>query len=62
MTTQMNSPFASKFVFAIAVAGMIAVAGSVGAGNTEHHRIDPSTLLTSAQIADLPVLTVEQPF
>jgi hypothetical protein len=61
MTTQMNSPFASKFVLAIALVGMIVVAGSVGAGNGEH-RIDPSTLLTSAQIADLPVLTVEQPF
>jgi hypothetical protein len=58
MTTQMNSPFASKFVFAIALAGLIAVAGSVGAGNSD--RIDPSTLLTS--IADLPVLTVAQPF
>jgi hypothetical protein len=60
MTTQMNSPFASKFVFAIALAGLIAVAGSVGAGNSD--RIDPSTLLTSAQIADLPVLAVAQPF
>jgi hypothetical protein len=61
MNTQMQSPFATKFMFAIALGAMIAVAGSVGAGKSEQG-IDPSTLLTSAQIADLPVLTVAQPF
>jgi hypothetical protein len=61
MTTQMNSPYAYKVVFTIAVTAIIAVAGSVGAGNGEH-KMDPSTLLTSAQIADLPVLTVQDPF
>jgi hypothetical protein len=60
MPTQMNSPYAFKFVFAIAMIGMIAVVGSVGAGNVEH-RIDVSTVTSSADIANLPVLHIEDP-
>jgi hypothetical protein len=61
MTSHMNSPYAYKFVFAIAVSAIIVVAGSVGAGNGER-RIDASTLLSSPEIANLPVLTVQDPF
>jgi hypothetical protein len=61
MTSQMNSGYAYKFLFAIAVTAMLAVAGSVGAGNNQN-RIDVSTLLTSAEIVNLPVATVQEPF
>jgi hypothetical protein len=64
MTTQMNSRYAFKVVFAIALTAMFAVAGSVGTGNGQQSAtaIDVSALLTSAQIANLPVLTVAEPF
>jgi hypothetical protein len=63
MTSQTNSPYAFKFVIAIALTGMIVVFGSVGAGNSQQRpQIDPSALLTSAAIANLPVVYVAEPF
>jgi hypothetical protein len=67
MTPQMNSSFDMKFVIAIAATTMVAVTSSVGAGKGRHSamdgaRIDPSAMLTSAEIVTLPDLTVEQPF
>jgi flagellar basal body-associated protein FliL len=71
MTSQTNSR--SGFTFALTVAVMVmlavAVAGSVWAkGNgqqaamaTEATRIDVATLMTSADIANLPVLHIEDP-
>jgi hypothetical protein len=63
MTTQTTSRFAFNFVVAIAMVAALTVAGSVGAGNGQQGapKIDPSTLLTSAEIATLPVLHVEDP-
>jgi hypothetical protein len=67
MTSQMNSRYAFKFVFAIALIGMVAVAGSVGAGNSQQSAmqgatIDISALHASVDVANLPVVSVAEPF
>jgi hypothetical protein len=67
MTSQTNSRYAFKFVFATAATAAFVVAGSVGAGNSEHSAmhgagIDVSALHTSAAIAYLPVVYVAEPF
>jgi hypothetical protein len=60
MTSQMNSPYASKFVFAVAAIWMTVIAGSVGAGNGES-KFDVSAVLASVDVANLPVLHIEDP-
>ena len=67
MTSQTNSRYAFKFVFAIVVTAAFAVAGPVGTGNSEHSAmhgagIDVSALHASAAIAYLPVVSVAEPF
>ena len=65
----MTSPTNSRFVFAFVIAVTAAVAGSVWAkGNIQQNastsegiRIDVSALHTSADIANLPVLHIEDP-
>ena len=63
MTTQTTSRYGFKFVVAVAMVAALAVAGSVGAGGRQPGaaKIDPSALLTSAEIATLPVLHVKDP-
>jgi nitrogen fixation-related uncharacterized protein len=68
MTSQTNSRCGLMFVLAITMAA-IAVGGSVwakgsGQQNTmmDGTRMDVSALMTSAEIANLPVLHVDQPF
>jgi hypothetical protein len=63
MTTQTTSRYGFKFVVAVAMVAALAVAGSIGAGGQQQGaaKIDPSALLTSAEIATLPVLHVEDP-
>jgi hypothetical protein len=56
----MNSPYASKFVFAVAAIWMTVIAGSVGAGNGES-KFDVSAVLASVDVANLPVLHIEDP-
>ena len=63
MTSQTNSRYG--FTFAVMVMLAVAVAGSVWAqGNgqqTEATRIDVAAIMTSADIANLPVLHIEDP-
>jgi hypothetical protein len=68
MTSQTNSRYGLMFALAVATAA-IAVGGTVwamGPGQQgammEGARIDVSALMTSADIANLPDLTVDQPF
>lgn len=60
MTSRIKSLAVFKFAVAIAVVGMIAVAGSVGAGNGEE-RFDVAAVLASADVAGLPVLHIVDP-
>lgn len=70
MTSHTSSRYGLTYALAIAVTVAIAVVGSVWAmGNgrqattaLEGARIDVSALLTSAEIAKLPVLHIEEPF
>jgi hypothetical protein len=68
MTSQTNSRYGLMFALAITMAA-IAVGGSVWAkGDGQQStmmdgtRMDVPTLMTSAEIANLPDLTVDQPF
>jgi len=69
MTSQMNSRYGFLFALVIAVMGAVAVAGSVwamGSGQqtamaSDGARIDVWALHTSADIASLPILQVEDP-
>ena len=70
MTSHTNSRYGVTFVLAIATMAAVAVAGSVWAkGNgqqsaiaTEEIRIDVSALHASADVANLPVVYVAEPF
>lgn len=65
MTTSQTSPrFAYTVMFAIAMFGMLAVAGAGGAGNGQPTAvgINVSAMMTGPAVANLPDLTVEQPF
>ena len=67
MTSQLNSRYAFKVIFAIALIGMVSVAGLVGRGNsqtgiTQAAGIDVSALHASADITTLPDLSVAEPF
>lgn len=70
MTSHTNLRHGMTYVIAIAVTVAIAVAGSVWAKGhgqqsaiaVDGPRIDVSALLTSAQIANLPVLYIEEQF
>lgn len=70
MTTQTNSGYGLMFVLAIAMTAAIAVAGSVWAkGNgpqsaiaSEEIRIDIAALHTGADMTNLPVVQVAEPF
>jgi len=60
MTARIKSPYTLMFVLAIAVVGMVSVAGSVGADKIEHG-IDVWTMMTNVDMTSLPVLQIEHP-
>jgi hypothetical protein len=60
MNARIKSPYTLMFVLAIAVVGMVAVAGSVGADKVEH-RMDVWAMMTSVDMANLPVLEIVDP-
>ncbi len=70
MTSRTNSRYGFTFVLAIAMTAAVAIAGSVWAkGNgpqsavaTEEIGIDVSALHASADVANLPVIYVAEPF
>jgi hypothetical protein len=69
MTSHANSRYGFMFALVIAVTAAVAVAGSVWAkGNGQQNattsegiRIDVSALHASAEIANLPLLHIEDP-
>ena len=63
MTT--TSRFACLFVAMVAMVATLTVVGSVGAGNGQQQdatRIDPIAMMDSPLVAQMPDLTVAEPF
>lgn len=64
MTSQSNSGLACGFVFAVAIIAMMVLPGSIGAGTVQQAApaMDVSAMMRGPAIANLPDLTVPEPF
>jgi hypothetical protein len=66
MTTRTNYHYAYALVFVAAMAALLLVAGSLGAGNTPQRamhdiRIDISAMMATSDSSTLPVTRIEDP-
>ena len=63
MTSQSNSGLACGFVFAAAIIAMMVLPGSIGARSAQQApAMDVSAMMHGPAIANLPDLTVPEPF